>query len=150
MKILALSAFACIAFGGAAMACPDYNQYGATYSYSGDDLWTPTSFGVTAGGGNSMTSCGHSGGEGYFTSAPDFTFDLSRMAGYRLAIRVVSACDAALLVNTANASWYYDDDSNGNLDPAIILNNPGSGYLDVWVGTFDGAYCNATLTLETL
>jgi hypothetical protein len=148
-RILATAA-ALIGFAGAAAACPDYTQYGQEYSASGSDLWAPQSFAITAGGGNMLTACGHNlGGEGYFTSNPDFTFDLYGMRGYMLEVRVVSECDAALLVNTANATWIYDDDSNGNLDPRLLVRNPGDGFLDVWVGTYDGSYCPATLTLET-
>jgi hypothetical protein len=149
MKLLALSTFAALGFGGAAMACPDYTAWGASsYTYTGDGLWNARSFGVTAGGDYSIAHCGF-GDSGFVTSAPDFTFDLRGMAGYALDIRVVSACDAVLLVNSADTRWFYDDDSNGNLDPRIYLTNTVDGYLDVWVGTLGGDYCDATVTLET-
>jgi hypothetical protein len=56
-----------------------------------------------------------------------------------------------LLINTAEGSWFFDDDSNGNFDPLLELSSAGllDGRVDVWVGTFDGQYCNATLSLET-
>jgi len=142
------SALAAAAFASGAEACPDYTQFGASFAVSGSDLYSPNSFTVTAGGANRLADCGWVEA-GYFTSAPDFTFDLSQMQGYRLEIRVVSACDAALVVNSPDGTWYYDDDRNGNLDPAVILNSVSSGDLDVWVGTYDGQYCPATLTLET-
>jgi hypothetical protein len=53
------------------------------------------------------------------------------------------------LINTASVNWYYDDDDNGDLDPKIVLTRPADGYLDIWVGTYDGAYCDAILSLET-
>jgi hypothetical protein len=143
MHCLTLSAAALVGLAGAAAACPDY-----TLSYTGDALYTATRFAVTAGGDNSMTSCGFVE-EGFVTSSPDFTFDLNGMGPYWLDISVTSACDAMLLVNDAAANWYYDDDSNGNLDPRLSLVAPGDGYLDIWVGTFDGEFCDATLTLET-
>ena len=73
------------------------------------------------------------------------------MNGYRLEISVLSNCDAALLVNTADTQWFYDDDSNGQADPRINLldRQVGNWVLDVWIGTYDGDYCDATLTLET-
>jgi hypothetical protein len=71
------------------------------------------------------------------------------MSGLRLEISVISKCDSALLINTASANWYYDDDDNGNMDPKIVLTRPLDGYLDVWVGTYDGDYCDAILELET-
>jgi hypothetical protein len=155
MKIIIATAFALTAAAGAARAdCPDYTQWGATYAATGDDLWVPQSWHVTAGGANALTQCPRVqyaayGDEGYFTTAPDFTFDLQGMEGYLLEVRVVSDCDAALLVNDARGTWFYDDDTNGNLDPKVVLHHPGNGYLDVWVGSYDGQYCDATLTLET-
>lgn len=144
MKLFAFSAFACIVLGGAAMACPDYNQYGATYTFSGSDLLDPKDFPVMASGASSIAACDNIAGQGYFNEAPDFTFDLSQMAGYRIAVRVASDCEAELLVNSANASWFYDDSNE------IILDAPGSGFLDIWVGTRSGAQCEATVTVETL
>lgn len=145
----ALATLAAVTVAGAASACPDYSEWGvSSYTATGSSLYTPTTFGVRAGGSNSLRSCGFSG-EGYVISAPDFTFDLSGMSGYALEVRVVSDCDAVLLVNAPDSNWYYDDDSNGNLDPSIWLSSVGSGYLDVWVGTYNGAYCDAEVTLET-
>jgi len=43
------------------------------------------------------------------------------MQGYDLEIQVNSSCDATLLVNSANGIWYFDDDSNGNLDPMLRI-----------------------------
>lgn len=64
-------------------------------------------------------------------------------------ISVVSRCDSALLINTASGSWYYDDDDNGNLDPRIVLTRPLDGQIDIWVGTYDGDFCDAQLRMET-
>ncbi len=153
MKLLALSAFACIAFGAAAMACPDYNEFGSTYTFSAADLLEPKAFTVTVAGSNSMTACGHGVGEGLFTEVPGLTFNLSQMEGRRIAILVDSPCDAALLVNAADASWHYDRDAGTyevDADREVILDTPGDGYLDVWVGTIDGTTCDATVTLGVL
>jgi len=54
-----------------------------------------------------------------------------------------------LLINTGSTSWYYDDDDNGNADARISLTRPANGRIDVWVGTYDGTYCDAKLSLET-
>jgi len=139
----------------AVSACPDYSQWGReSYNASGNQLYQPQFFNVVAGGENYLQNCRHINprtdrGPGYFTTAPDFTFDLRGMRGYELHISVVSQCDSALLINTGSANWYYDDDDNGNLDPKITLTYPSDGYLDIWVGTYDGQYCDATLRLET-
>lgn len=153
MKRILLTAIAWAGLAGAAAACPDFNQYGETYQASGQQLRTARSFNVTAGGDQYIWNCpnirpGTDQGAGYFTTPPDFTFELSGMAGLKLVIDVVSNCDSALLVNTASANWYYDDDDNGNLDPKIVLTRPVDGYLDIWVGTYDGQYCDAVLKLE--
>jgi hypothetical protein len=154
--IVSLSIAAAITLvANVAVACPDYSLWGGeNYSASGNQLYEPQFFNVVAGGENNLQNCKHINprtdrGSGHFTTAPDFTFDLRGLGGYELHISVVSECDAALLINTGTANWYYDDDDNGNLDPKIILTRPADGYMDIWVGTYDGQYCDATLRLET-
>lgn len=134
----------------AAIACPNYSlSAAAQYGGSGSFFYQPRSYSIIAGGSTNIDYCGGVPGTGHFMDRPDFRFDTYQMAGYSLHLRVNSRCDAALLVNTSTGSWIFDDDSNGNLDPLIILPNPVDGYIDVWVGTFDGQYCDAVLELET-
>lgn len=137
----------------AVFACPDPNQYGDTYELHATDLYDPQSVSLIAGGDQQIAKCGLSFGSdrgtGYVTEAPDFSLKLSGMQNYKLAISVVSECDAILLINTGAVNWYYDDDDNGNYDPKITLSRPSNGWLDIWVGTHDGALCDAVLTLET-
>ena len=155
MKSILLAAIALLGFGGAAMACPDFNLRAVeAYQASGSQLRQPKFFNVVAGGENYIWNCSHirpgtDQGAGYFTSQPDFSFQLGGMGGLRLVISAVSDCDSALLINTASAGWYYDDDDNGNLDPKIVLTRPANGRIDIWVGTYDGEYCNAQLRMET-
>lgn len=155
MRALFLAAIAAMGFGTGAFACPDFNLApGESYQASGGQLRQRRGFNVVAGGSNYIWNCsnvrpGTDTGAGYFPSAPDFSFNLSNMGGLRLVVSVVSECDSALLINTASANWYYDDDDNGNLDPRIVLTRPANGRIDVWVGTYDGAFCNAQLQLET-
>ncbi|QBX99545.1 hypothetical protein E2K80_01405 [Rhodophyticola sp. CCM32] len=150
MKLVFSVLLAFFSLTAAAIACPNYSQTGASYNFTGDQLYSPQSFSVTAGGQNSLGNCGfnHSG---YVISQPDFSFYLSGMQGYRLEIEVASNCDTVLLVNSANTTWFFDDDSRGNLDPVINIRGGEhlNGKVDIWVGTFDGAYCNASLELET-
>jgi hypothetical protein len=149
----ALFALGMILAAEGAAACPDPSQYGATYSFSGKDLYSERQFEVAAGGDYSILKCGIKAGtdqgEGWVTSPPDFSLELSGMGRYRLVVKVVSECDSVLLINTGAMNWYYDDDDNGNLDPLITLTRPSDGWLDVWVGTHDGAVCDAVLSLET-
>jgi hypothetical protein len=154
MKKVLACLFASVGFASAAAACPDFNQSGAGGSISGSQLRSGVAYNVTAGGDNYIWNCpnvrpGTDQGAGYFPTPPDFTFDLSGMSGHQLVIAVQSNCDAALLINTASVNWYYDDDDNGNQDPKIVLTRPANGYLDIWVGTYDGQYCDAVLQMQT-
>ncbi len=136
-------------WAGAALACPNLDTPTENYKASGDQLYAPKSFSVVAGGDMNLQGCGFQDAFGYAMTAADFGFNLSNMGPYNIAISVVSDCDAMLLINDPNADWYFDDDSNGNADPRIVL--PGyDGLYNIWIGTYDGAYCDATLTLETL
>jgi len=146
----------CLAFftlSGAAWACPNYAKSGDMYEFSGYDLYEERRFSVRAGGAYNVQNCAirprSDRGRGFFTETPDFTFRVVGMEGYSLVISVVSECDSALLINTGQANWYYDDDDNGNLDARISLTRPSNGWLDVWVGTHDGSVCDAILSLET-
>lgn len=149
MKQFLLSIFTLFGLAGAAQACPDYELWGAeVYEFTGQQLYTERNFAVTAGGDNNIQTCGFSA-TGFFTTAPDFSLDLSGMAGHSVVVSVLSNCDSSLLVNTPSAAWFYDDDSNGQGDPRLDVGAVGDGVLDIWVGTFDGAYCDAVLYVET-
>lgn len=151
MRALFASFFVLLSMSVAALACPDYDQYGATYTLTGQQLYTPQDYSVIAGGDNSLTDCGFAN-TGYVISAPDFSFNLSGMGGYdRLEIEVTAAdCDTVLLVNSADATWFFDDDTNGNR-PLVNLYGTSNteGWVDVWVGTYGSATCAATLQMET-
>lgn len=145
-----------LGLGGAsaALACPDYQQYGQQYQLTGKQMYDKVSFSVAAGGDNFIRNCRNvqprtDRGDGWVTTAPDFSLNLTGMNRYQLVLSVVSECDSVLLINTGSVNWYYDDDDNGNLDARISLTRPSDGWLDVWVGTHDGQVCNATLYLET-
>lgn len=137
----------------ATYACPNPNLYGDTYELHASDLYNPQSVSLVAGGDRQIGNCnikfGSDRGTGYVTEEPDFSLNLSGMQNYKLAISVVSDCDAILLINTGSVNWYYDDDDNGNYDPMITLTRPSNGWLDIWVGTHDGVLCDAVLSLET-
>lgn len=154
--LAALGLAASFAMGSTASACPNPNlpdTYG-TYQASGQQLYSKRSFNLQAGGDQRITNCSNvqprtDRGDGYVTSAPDFSFTLSGMNRYSLVISVISQCDSVLLINTGSVSWYYDDDDNGNADARISLTRPANGRIDVWVGTYDGTLCDAQLSLET-
>ncbi len=150
MKKLLAAAFALFATAGIAAACPAYQNVGVQTGYTtGQDLYSPNSYSVQAGGNQSLRNCGwnHSG---YVISRPDFEFQIDGLHQYgRLEIRAIGNCDTVLLVNDAQGNWYFDDDSYGNLNPAINLYRPASGVYDIWVGTYGTSICPATLQMET-
>ncbi|SFR41776.1 hypothetical protein SAMN04488005_1690 [Yoonia tamlensis] len=155
MKSILMTAAAMLGFASAAVACPNFNATpAASYQATGQQLYQERTFDVIAGGENYIWNCsnvrpGTDTGAGYFTTAPDFSFQVSGMGRYQLVISMISECDSALLINTSSANWYYDDDDNGNLDPRIVLTRPADGRIDIWAGTYDGEYCNARLSMET-
>jgi len=151
MKRILAAALILIGLTGIAAACPTIGMTGVSYNMSGDQLYSPQTLNVTAGGPNNLSNCGFNHA-GYVISAPDFSFYLSGMGNYRLEIEVNGGnCDTMLLVNSANGTWFYDDDSNGNLQPVVNIQGGQhtNGRVDVWVGTYNGDYCNATLEMET-
>jgi len=152
LPFLVVSVFGLMAAAGVS-ACPNTNLYGDSYELSGSDMYNPQSVSVVAGGDQQIANCGinfgSDKGTGFVTVEPDFSLSLSGMQNYKLAISVVSDCDAILLINTGAVNWYYDDDDNGNYDPIITLTRHSNVWLDIWVGSHDGQLCDAVLTLET-
>lgn len=153
-KLMTAGALAVGVFGLAAdaEACPSYNESGATYYYTGADLYSARAFEVVAGGDYAIPICANvqpltDRGPGYVARAPDFSFNLSGMEPYALVISAQGRCDTVLLINTGAVNWYYDDDDGQ--DARISLTRPSNGWLDVWVGTYGPENCGAILTLET-
>ena len=155
MKRLLISTLALIGLSGAAQACPNWSlnpTYGA-YNISLAQLRQGQNLSLTAGGSIDWNNCpqirvGSDDGPGFFEQAPDVRFFVNNVEGRRLTISVRSNCDSTLLINTQSQSWYYDDDDNGNADAKIVLTRPVSGQIDVWVGTYDGEYCDANVAIQ--
>lgn len=133
----------------AAAGCPDYGQNGASYAFSSSDLYSERRLNVAAGGEIDLSTCGSAPGVGHVAEAPDFTIQYQRSGSYNLRLRSQGSCDTVLLVNDADGNWYWDDESGDGPDTQIFLGDPSSGYIDVWVGTYNDEYCDATLLLET-
>lgn len=98
---------------------------------------------VVAGGSMDLSDLGY---YGYVADAPDF--DLRYTSGeFELTIKVENTdADTLLLVNGPDGRWHFNDDSDG-LDPAITFSPPRDGLYDIWVGTIDGDYAEATLVI---
>lgn len=150
MRLISASLLGFIAMGGAAMACPNpMMTTGAQQYTSAVPPGQMQRFPVVAGGEETLAACGLDMlGVGQFRSAPDYSFDIFGMQGRAVTFAVESECDPAMLIHTSNGEWLFNDDFE-SLDPAIILDDPAqmTGTVNVWVGTFFGGGCAATLTL---
>ncbi|AXY42182.1 peptidase S1 [Halomonas sp. JS92-SW72] len=105
---------------------------------------------LQAGGGDEV---GHElgpGCTGYINaSAPDVDLNY-QAANSPLYIHVVSDSDTTLVVNGPDGRWYCNDDFSG-LDPALIFQNPLSGYYNIWVGVHGSSELRAaTLRITEL
>ena len=132
-----------------AQACPDWQQTGQQIRYSADQLWSPQTLSVIAGGGDNLRNCSQPG-VGYVATRPDFDFNFSdNNAGRDLDFRVNAACDTVILVNDARGQWHFNDDGGDGLNARLRIPNAPAGSYDIWVGTYGPSTCQATLTLET-
>ena len=142
-------AAASLLVGSAAMACPDRQQTGQQIRYSSDQLWSPQTLSVIAGGGDNLQNCPQPG-VGYVATRPDFDFAFTdNSAGRDLEFRVNASCDTVLLVNDARGEWHFNDDGSNGLNASLRIPNAPAGGYDIWVGTYGPSTCQATLTLET-
>lgn len=133
--------------GVAAARCPDYAQNGSGHSVSSESLYSETRMSVRAGGGVDLGTCSEAPGVGHVSEAPDFTLNYERTGSYNVRFRSQGNCDTVILINDAAGNWHWDDDTGP--DAEVTLGNPKSGYIDVWVGTYGGELCNATLVMES-
>jgi hypothetical protein len=143
------SAFGLICMGGAALACPNPALVSGSIPVSASDQ--VQSYQIMAGGQQTLEACGLAAlGTGQFRSAPDFTLDVAGMQGRELDLFVNSQCDPTLLINTADGQWLFNDDIEG-LNPGIVVNDPVAlgGQINVWVGTYAGGDCAATLEISS-
>jgi hypothetical protein len=132
-----------------AQQCPSYESPGASLSYSSQDVWVPQSQTVIAGGDIDLAQCGALEAVGHVVENPDFTLQYDDEGlGRALEFRVTADCDAVLLVNSATGSWAFNDDDESS-DPRIRFEGAPGGRYDIWVGTYDPATCEATLTIES-
>jgi hypothetical protein len=142
-KIILAAALLCAA-PLAAMACPVVTPGVQQVSISSADLQNPYRLPVVAGGDINLGACGYPGG--YVIANPDFSFYVTGVNGPMQFSVDSPGCDTVLLVHTADAGFYYDDDSSGDLMPyleAVVYD----GRVDVWVGTYGGNYCDAQIVL---
>jgi len=131
-----------------ASACPNPNNASANFTYSGGQLAAGQAFSTQATGQRDISGCGLPEAWGYAADTATMSMTLTQMQGRALQVDVSSQCDSTLLLRAADGSWHFDDDSGGNLMPRLRLNSAAEtgGRVDVWIGTYSGDTCPATVT----
>lgn len=148
-QMLALCALLALPAPALAQACPALSDGAQRLDHSDSDLWEPQAHPVLAGGASDIAGCEGLTGFGFFATAPDFSLFYSGTGELSLEIRAHGAWDTALLVNDPAAAWHFNDDGDASFDPALWFDAAETGRYDIWVGTLDGALCEAELVLET-
>ncbi|AHM04719.1 hypothetical protein roselon_02392 [Roseibacterium elongatum DSM 19469] len=139
-----------MAVNGAAVACPTWQMAAARYDdATGAELWQARSYTVSAGGAFHLQGCGFPDA-GHVARRPTLEFWLRDMAAYsRVSFRAAGSCDTVLLLHDPAGGWWFDDDGADGLNARLTLWTPPEGIYDIWVGTYDGRTCAATLTVES-
>ena len=83
---------------------------------------------------------------GSFSTAPSMAIDWS--GGTRLSFLAESEGDLTLAIRTPDGSWVCDDDSGGELNPAVKVEIAPAGMYQVWVGTFGDEPESGTLLIS--
>ena len=130
-----------------AATCPEWSLGGAEVRLNASQSETRP---VTAGGQVSLfdNACGIQG-HGFVAQAPDFSvmFD-PQGQNATLEVSVQGQCDTLMLINDAQATWLFNDDTN-DLNPMLSLPNAVAGRYDVWIGTFGSQLCPANVTFSS-
>ena len=139
---------------GAVLACPNPDLGAFTQLRSnGASLRMGQSRRATGGGAVTLDACPGVALRDVppmmFSDAPSMTADLSGMLGLAMEIKADGPCAAGLLVRTTKGEWYYDDGGRGPGLPWMMLRQPGTGQLQIWIGTPDGEVCRTRINLMT-
>ncbi len=130
-----------VAFAGVAAAQdingpPTYGTFNLQAGFEPDPAFQD----VVAGGRTDASAI--SGCRGMIATNPDVRIIYSS-GQYPLTIWAESSIDTTLVINAPDGTWYCDDDSAGNLNPALRFARPQSGRYEIWVGTYNGGNGNA-------
>ncbi|KQI69636.1 hypothetical protein AN189_04370 [Loktanella sp. 3ANDIMAR09] len=139
----------------AAQACPNPDMASFTQlTESGVSLRRGKSVRMTAGGMRPLGDCPQAsvarGSDSHFTDAPTFELNLVGMMGLALQMSADTGCARDMLVQTADGSWYYRGPGLNGFMPPMMLSNPGTGALKVWIGTQDDRSCRVRMEFLTL
>ncbi len=137
--------------------CPDPALQGSSLSLTGAQLTGQgRSYDTTASAGTRISGCDFAQGNdwgfwGYASQTPQFTLNLADMQDYNLITEIDSGCDPTLLLNDANGNWHFDDDGGDGLQSMLELSGDNmNGRVSVWVGTFGGQECAASIQFSTI
>lgn len=103
----------------------------------------PFSADVQAGGpiDSTLALAGHTTVEGYcygqITRAPTFRLTWDGRGGPLYISTGSEDADTLLLVNAPDGGWWCDDDSAGDLNAGLVIDDAPSGVYDIYVGSFD-------------
>lgn len=112
----------------------------------------PHSLEVISGGEVNVGYLG-SGCTGHAAMAPDYRLNWSGSASQlRFFFKADNGGDTTLLVNGPDGSWVCNDDAaSGTLDPMVVLDGPGEGQYDIWVGSYTaGSFVEGSLHITEL
>lgn len=133
-----------------AAQCPDFNIESVVMAYDFAQLATPVVQDVVAGGDLDLAGCPDVSEIGFVIQGPDYQLDLTGATGGDLELRLTADCDSILLVNDASGTWQYMDDSEGTLNPVLVLPAASDGAYDIWVGTIGPDTCPGTLQISAV
>lgn len=72
---------------------------------------------------------------GSATATPDYIVRYGEPAEH-LRFQVRAGSDTTLVVHTPDGAWRCDDDSGGQTNPMLEIDDPAAGQYDVWVGSY--------------
>lgn len=151
LRTILAAAAGLAALSGTAFA----QDFGASPTYGSVSLnagFTPDPYSVNLQSGGPIDANRALGGacQGFIANAPDFSLHYGA-GNFPLIISATAGVDVALVINDAHGNWYCDDDSGGNLNPALRFSNPASGRYDIWVATYGSSSLQpATLHISEL
>ena len=124
--------------------------------FTGTEIYSSIPVAATAGGDLALTGCAvlPFNRSGFAGTAPNITFELSEMDRFgriELSATLEAECALTLRAQSVDGTWHFDAMGNGDGLPELELTDAAvaDGPLHVWVGTPDGATCDATVHINT-
>ena len=113
---------------------PESGTLNLTAGFAND----PRTVQVTAGGDVEADRGTSPMCRGQVREAPDLWVNYAAGDTFDLYLSMESDRDTTLVVQGPDGNWYCDDDTAGNLNPGLRIENPVSGRYAVWAGRYSG------------